>query len=301
MIGAILSFSSMAVAGRELASELDTFELMMYRSFIGIVIVLTASAAFGTLGQITTRSLGLHFARNLSHFIGQNLWFFALPLIPLAQVFAFEFTSPIWVILLAPLFLGERLTALRILVAMIGFLGVLMVSRPVVSEISPGLIAAALAAVGFAATTIFTKQLTRTETVTCIIFYLTLMQACLGILTAGYDGEIALPSSAALPWVIVIGITGLLAHFCITTALTLAPAVFVVPIDFARLPIIMVIGATLYGEVVDVWVILGAAVIFGANYLNIWAERPHARLSAPDCDAATMTRRKELTQHSAPA
>ncbi|MEQ8365809.1 MAG: hypothetical protein RIB61_03795, partial [Roseicyclus sp.] len=73
MIGAILAFSAMAVAGRAAAFELDTFELMTYRSIIGLIIVVVVGGAAGTLNQVTRRHLGVHFFRNLAHFTGQNL------------------------------------------------------------------------------------------------------------------------------------------------------------------------------------------------------------------------------------
>ena len=111
MIGAIVSFSAMAVAGRALSSDLDTFEMMTYRSIIGLVIVVSVASLRGKLGEITTRDLPHHAIRNLAHFAGQNLWFFSLTLIPLAQVFALGFTSPIWVALLAPLFLNAQMFA----------------------------------------------------------------------------------------------------------------------------------------------------------------------------------------------
>jgi drug/metabolite transporter (DMT)-like permease len=66
--------------------------------------------AFGTLGQVTRRHMRLHLWRNLAHFTGQNLWFYAITVSPLALVFALEFTSPLWVMVLAAMFLGERLT-----------------------------------------------------------------------------------------------------------------------------------------------------------------------------------------------
>jgi drug/metabolite transporter (DMT)-like permease len=62
------------------------------------------------------------------------------------------------------------------------------------------------------------------------------------------------------------------AHYCLTSALRLAPASFVMPIDFARLPLIAVAGAVLYGEAIDATVLVGAAIIFAGNYLNVWAE-----------------------------
>jgi drug/metabolite transporter (DMT)-like permease len=104
------------------------------------------------------------------------------------------------------------------------------------------------------------------------------MQAGLGLVTAGWDGDIAWPSAAAWPWIAVIGGAGVLAHLCLTNALAVAPATVVVPFDFIRLPVIAVVGMALYGEALDVFVFIGAAVIFAANYLNIWTEsRPAAR------------------------
>ncbi|MCH2077179.1 MAG: DMT family transporter [Rhodobacteraceae bacterium] len=269
MIGAIFAFTSMAIAGRAVSFELDTFEIMMYRSFIGIVVVVSLSRIAGTLGEVNRHNLGLHAARNLAHFFGQNCWFYALTLIPLAQLFALEFTSPIWVLLLAPFFLGEKLTAAKVGFAALGFVGVLIVARPNFGQLDPGILIGAAAAVGFAGSAIFTKLLTRTETITCILFHLTVMQAVFGVVCAGIDGDIAVPSAASLPGLIVIGLAGLVAHFCLTKALTLAPASVVMPVDFVRLPAIALIGMLLYSEPLDGLVFLGAAIIFGANYLSI--------------------------------
>jgi drug/metabolite transporter (DMT)-like permease len=281
MIGSIASFSSMAVAGREVAVELDTFEIMMYRSAFGLLIVLCVALVAGTLHQIKRDQLGVHAVRNLAHFTGQNLWFYAVTVIPLAQVFALEFTSPLWVIVLSPLILGERLTAMRALAAVMGFVGILIVARPDVAGINAGVIAAASSAVFFALTIMLTKRLTRTQSITCILFYLTAMQLIFGIVAAGYDGDIAWPSPGALPYVLVIGAAGLLAHFCLTNALSLAPATVVVPIDFIRLPTIAVVGMLLYNEPLDMWVFAGAAIIFTGNYLNIWSEtRAYSRVNA---------------------
>ncbi|SMX28399.1 Riboflavin transporter [Pelagimonas phthalicica] len=272
MTGAILSFTSMAIAGRAVSLDLDTFEIMMYRSLIGIVIVLSVSHIVGTRHQIERSNLGLHFLRNLAHFTGQNLWFFALTVIPLAQVFALEFTSPIWVLLLSPLVLQERLSLNRVLAALIGFIGILIVTRPEADNLSFGQLAAALAAIGFAGSAVFTRLLTRKTSITNILFWLTLMQAGMGLICAGYDGDIALPSLDSLPWVVLISVAGLVAHFCLTTALGLAPATVVIPIDFTRLPVIALVGMLLYQEPLDGFVFLGALIIFAANYTNIWFE-----------------------------
>ena len=272
MSGAIVSFSAMAVAGRAISFELDTFEIMMYRSIVGICVVLILGRMFGTLGQITKRNLGTHFIRNISHFAGQNLWFYAITVVPLAQVFALEFTSPLWVLLLSPLLLNERWTQMRVLAGVMGFVGILIVTRPTGQSLNIGVIAAALSAIGFAGSAIFTKRLTRTETITCILFYLTVMQLAFGVICAGYDGDIAMPSLDTLPWLVLIGFAGLLAHFCLTTSLSLAPATVVMPVDFIRLPVIAMVGMLVYAEAIDMWVFIGAAIIFTGNYMNIWSE-----------------------------
>ncbi|MBJ6371540.1 DMT family transporter [Sedimentitalea sp. CAU 1593] len=279
MTGAIASFSSMAVAGREASFALDTFEIMMYRSIVGVLIVSVILTFTGSWQQVTRRSMGTQTLRNLAHFTGQNLWFYSVTVIPLAQVFALEFTSPLWVIVLSPLLLGERITPVRALAAMIGFLGILIVARPSPETFSPGLVTAASSAVFFALTTMLTKKLTRTETVGCILFWLTVMQLVFGIIAAGYDGDIALPDTQTAPFLLVIGFAGLLAHFCITNALAIAPATVVVPFDFARLPAIAIIGMLVYGEALDIWVLVGAMVIFGGNYMNILAETRRNRVA----------------------
>lgn len=272
MFGALMSFTAMAVAGREVTSELDTFEIMMYRSLIGLFIVLLIGHFSDSLSSISRGRFKLHLIRNICHFFGQNLWFYALAIIPLAQVFAFEFSSPIWVALLAPLFLGERLTKIRMATVLVGFIGILIIAQPGMITLNSGIIAAILCAIGFAGTFISTKLLSDTESITCIMFWLVSIQLVLGISFAFFDGDVSIPSKTALPLVILIGCTGLLAHYCIVRALSFAPVMLIAPIDFLRLPIIAFIGASFYNEAINFWIFIGALIVFGANFLNIWNE-----------------------------
>jgi len=272
MSGAIASFTAMAIAGRAVSLDHDTFELMLYRSLVGIVVVVAITGLRGQLHSIGHARLGLHTVRNLSHFAGQNLWFYAITVVPLAQVFALEFTAPLWALVLAPIFLSEPITRARALAALVGFLGILVVTRPFALPLTPGVLAAALAAIGFAGSAIFTRRLTRTENITTILFWLTAMQAVFGLVFAGVDGDIALPTRAALPWLVLIGLAGLLAHLCLTSALRLAPAAVVMPVDFVRLPLIAVLGFAVYGEPFEAAILLGGALIIGANWFNLWAE-----------------------------
>ncbi|MDC3234520.1 DMT family transporter [Candidatus Puniceispirillum sp.] len=273
MIGAMASFSLMAIAGRELANSLNTFEIMLYRSIIGLMIVLLFATLMGTLYQIKINRLGLHLVRNLAHFSGQNLWFLAVAFIPFSQLFALEFSTPIWVALLAPLFLGEALTRGRVLSVILGFIGVLIVARPDFSQLDPAIMAAVACAICFALSLMATKKLTSDQSITCILFWLTSMQLIMGLATTLFFGTITVPEGVNLMWIMTVGIGGLVAHFCITNALSIAPSIVVIPLDFMRLPLISVIGFLVYGEAFELPILIGAGVIFVAILVNLKAEQ----------------------------
>ncbi|GAB4270715.1 MAG: DMT family transporter [Pararhodobacter sp.] len=279
MCGAIVSFVLMAIAGRAVQVELSSFELMFWRSLVGFGIV-TALIRWrtGTLATVRTAHWGLHLTRNVFHFLGQNMWFFGLTMIPLAQLVALEFTMPIWVLIMAPLFLGEALTGKKIAIALLGFLGVLIVAQPGVQVLNAGHAAGVLAAIGFAVNLIFTRRIMLHDTVLCVLFWMTASQGMMGLALSLVEG-FTWPSAALLPWLGVVAVTGLTAHFSLTTALGLAPAMMVAPMEFARLPIIALVGVALYAEPLDPMVFLGAAVIFAANVWNL--RRGKARNQLP--------------------
>mgnify|MGYP000531791027 FL=1 len=273
MIGAMFSFSLMAVSGRELATNLNTFEIMLFRSIIGFLIVLAIGYFAKTLAEIKRDRLGLHLFRNLAHFSGQNLWFLAVASIPFSQLFALEFSTPVWVALLAPLFLGEVLTKQRVLAVILGFAGVLIVARPDINQFDFAIVAAIACAICFAGSMMATKSLTSDQSITCILFWLTLMQLAMGLVATVFTGTITFPEGINIFWIVIVGIGGLTAHFCITNALALAPAIVVIPLDFMRLPLISVIGFLIYGEAFELPILLGAGIIFIAILLNLKAEK----------------------------
>ena len=280
MIGAMISFSLMAISGRELAPELNTFEIMFFRSLIGLVIVIVIGFFVGTLRQIKTDRIGLHVLRNTAHFTGQNLWFLAVAFIPFSQLFALEFSTPLWVALLAPIFLGEALTRRRLLSVGIGFSGVLIVARPDLSQLDPAISAAVACAICFACSLMATKKLTIDQSITCILFWLTLMQLGMGLVAVVLTGDLFMPQGIENIWVITVGICGLTAHFCITKALALAPAIVVIPLDFLRLPLISLIGFLAYDEAFEWTVVFGAMLIFAAVFVNLQAEHKHNRTAS---------------------
>lgn len=270
MGGALVSFLSMAISGRELSAELNTFQILFFRSVIGLVIISGILSWSGWV-QVKSTKLRLHFVRNVAHYIGQFGWFYAISLIPLAQVFAIEFTIPIWTALIAPFLLSERLTTSRILVVVIGFIGILIILRPGMVPFEVGAISALIAAIGYALSHTLTKKLTRTDTPLAVIFYMTVIQLPMGAIPSLM--EWTTPSIAMLPWLLVVGVTALSAHYCMARAFAHADAVVVVPMDFLRLPMVALLGLFIYGEALDPWVLAGAVVILGAITINIVSER----------------------------
>lgn len=266
MIGALLSFSGMAVSGRELSADLGTFEILFLRSVVGLVIVAVILSRDGW-AQVRTAKPGLHVLRNLAHYGGQFGWFYGLALIPLAQVFAIEFTLPIWVAILAIPILDERMSAGRVWAIALGFLGVLVILRPGFEIVTIGVLAVLAAAFCFAVSHTLTRKLAGTETPMSILFYMTVIQLPLGLFPALPNW--VWPKLADWPWVVVVGVTALSAHYCMARALKLAEATVVVTLDFMRLPLIMVVGLALYGEALDPWIIIGAGIIFAGVYVNL--------------------------------
>lgn len=270
MGGALFSFMVMGVGGRELAGHLTTFQILFFRSLIGLFVVSIVVSQTGW-AQLKTSKIGLHIARNVAHYGGQYGWFYGLGFIPLAEVFAIEFTVPIWVALLAVLFLGEKLTRPRVLAIVLGVIGLLIILRPGVQVIQPAALAVLGAAVGYAIAHTLTKKLTGTDSAWSIVFYMTLIQLPFGLIPSLFNW--VTPTTADWPWLILVGISALTAHYCMSRALTLADATVVVPMDFLRLPLIALIGFLFYSESLDLLVLLGAAVMLLGNWLNIRAER----------------------------
>lgn len=277
MTGSIAAFTAMAISTRAIKTTHDTFEILAYRSILGIVLVIGLATALGRLNRITAQRLPSHILRNIVHFTGQALWFWALTQIPLAQVFALEFTAPLWVILLAPLLLGETQTRTRLIAAAIGFAGIWLVANPDFGHIEWGVLAATGCAVFFALSMMLTKRLTRNDDLLTILFWMCLLQSGFGLTLAARDGVLTWPTAQTLPWLALIGLAGVTAHLCLTRALQLAPASFVGPIDFARLPLIATIGALFYDEPVGKGLILGAVLILIANWLSILSEKRASR------------------------
>jgi drug/metabolite transporter (DMT)-like permease len=278
MGGAIVSYVVAALAVRALAKMLSVFEMMSLRSAGGLALLLALMAVrLKVRHGLTARRIGVHLVRNSAHFVGQIIWALAITLLPFTTVFALEFTSPIWVALLAVMLLGERLTVTRAASIALCLTGVLAILHPGLSSFTPVALLALGAAITRAFTAILTKKLTQTETTFAILFWMNLMQLPMNL--AGGDPLFfaRLDASMALP-VIGIVITGLSVHLCTVQAFRYADAIVVVPLDFLRVPLIAVIGWSFYGEALDALVLAGAGLVMAGVIWNLQTEaRTYAR------------------------
>ena len=272
MTGALLSFSAMAVSIRALSGSLRILEILAIRNGGGLAILLALGALNPALMHaLTTRRAVLHVMRNTIHFGAQFLWAVGLTLLPLATVFALEFTMPAYTALLAVMFLGERMTPGRIGVVIFGFLGVLVILRPGLESFRPAALLVLSAAFGYAVSLTQTKALTSTETTFAILLWMNVVQLPLAMFGSNPRSYLTLGAADLLP-VGAVALSGLASHFCLAQAFRSGDASLVVPLDFMRIPLIALVGWFLYGESLDAYVFAGAGLIVIGVLWNLRAE-----------------------------
>jgi drug/metabolite transporter (DMT)-like permease len=278
MVGALLSFSVMAVSIRELSNRgLSIFEILAIRSGIALLVLCALLVLRPELRvHARPRRMGLNLLRNSVHYASQYAWALSLTMLPLATVFALEFTMPGWTALLAVWLLHEKMTPSRLGVVVLGLVGVLVILRPGIASFNPAAFLVLSAAFGYAITMITTKQLTMTETTFGIVFWMAVIQLPLSLIGSDPAVFFHLGTRHILP-AIGVGIAGLTSHYCLSNAFRAGDATLVVPLDFMRIPLIAVVGWAFYGERLDIFVLLGALIIITGVLWNLRAEaaRPH--------------------------
>jgi drug/metabolite transporter (DMT)-like permease len=272
MAGWLALMLIVVVAGREATRELNVFQIIEVRSVLGFLMLYPLVRSSGGFAAMKTARPLLHVGRNLIQYAAQLGWFFALTLIPLGQVVSIEFTMPIWTAILAASFLGERMTTAKISAIALGVVGVIIIVRPVAGEINPGQLIALAAAVGFGISIAMMKSLTRTENTLAIIFWMQVIQSAAGFLPSLYVWQ--WPTAAVWGWVVVIAFCGTFSHYCMARAMLYADATVVLPMDFLRVPLTATAGWLIYSERLDMFTVLGAALILTGNLLNLRATVP---------------------------
>jgi drug/metabolite transporter (DMT)-like permease len=277
MVGALLSFSVMAVSIRELSrAGLSIFEILAIRSGVALLVLLVLLAARPDLREYARpRRMGLNLFRNTVHYASQFSWALSLTMLPLATVFALEFTMPAWTAVLAVWFLHERMTPSRLGVVVLGLIGVLVILRPGIAGFNPAAILVLLAAFGYAITMITTKQLTMTETTFGIVFWMAVIQFPLSLIGSDIGVFVHFETRHILP-ALGVGTAGLTSHYCLSNAFRSGDATLVVPLDFMRIPLIAVVGWAFYGERLDIFVLLGALIIVSGVLWNLRSEAARA-------------------------
>ena len=266
MMGALVSFTAMAVSVRELSSGMHAFEMLFIRSAIGVA-VLVGVLSFRRWTHLRTGRIAGHLMRNAIHFVGQVFWILGITLLPLATVAAIEFTTPIWGAILAVLFLGERMNRGRWTAFAQGVVGILIILRPGAEVVGPGALIMLACTFFFGATGAATKWLTRSESALTILFYMVLIQTVFGGVASVF---VWTPIRLGdWPMLFALALTGLSAHYCLTRALALADATLVMPLEFLRLPLVALVGFLLYREAFELVTLFGAAFIFSGNLYSL--------------------------------
>lgn len=273
MMGTLLSFSLMAIGARELSSEMGTPQTLFFRSVIGLLVVSGFILLSKQTALFQTLHIKKHAFRNLFHFGGQYGWFVGIGLLPLANVFALEFTVPIWTLVIAVLALGERVTLHKVLAIALGLLGVLVILKPGLEIIDASALIVLASAFCYGVSHATTKSISQHDHAMTILFYMCLIQLPIGLLLALTHW--VWPSGVQWLWLLLIGMTALSAHYCMVKAMHHADASTVVTLDFLRLPLIALVGIVLYAEPFELSLILGGLLMLMGNIISLRGQRKY--------------------------
>jgi drug/metabolite transporter (DMT)-like permease len=267
MCAALLSFSLLAIGARELSGELSIYQTLFFRSLIGLVIIALIMRVSNKGDQVYSRRIGLHVFRNVFHFVGQYGWFVGIGVLPLAEVFALEFTVPLWTLVIAALFLNEKITPRKVIAIVLGMLGVLVIVKPGFAIINVASLIVLGAAICFAVVHSTTKKLSSSEKPLTVIFFMCVIQLPIGLLLSLADWR--WPDQLQWIWLITIGLCAVSAHFCMAKAMQYAEVTLIVTIDFLRLPLIALVGVLLYSEAFEISLLIGGVLMLLGNYLRL--------------------------------
>jgi drug/metabolite transporter (DMT)-like permease len=262
MILSALFFSAGAAAVRYLSAELHFIEISFFRSLFGLAVMLPWFVRFG-LGGLRTKHQANYFARGVCSTIAMFLWFGGLSLVPIAEATAISFTTPFMVTIAAVLFLHESMRSHRWIGLVIGFLGTLVIVRPGFTEVNWGMLTVLAAGIFIAASVMNIKIVARDDSPDAVAVYQCLYMLPMTLLPAIFVWS--WPSLEGWAWAIAVGVCSTYGQRTYTRALALADASAVTPLDFLRLPFSVGLGFVMFGELPDVWTLVGGLVIFAAS------------------------------------
>ena len=252
----------MASLVKHLGQSLPAFEVVFVRFLSGLVVMLPLVWRLG-FDILRTRRLGLHVMRGVVGFFGNLCFFFALVHMAIGDTVTIQFSRPLVMMVIAAVFLGEVLDKRRAAMTIVGFSGVLVITRPFGAGFEPWALVA-LAGTVFATLVVVTvKQLTRTEQTVVIMFYFALTTTLLALVPAILTWQT--PSAAQLGLLFLTGFLGIVGQSLFTHGIGLGETSFVLPFDYLRIVYAFVIGVIWFAELPDFWGVAGAAIIVASS------------------------------------
>ena len=227
---------------------------------------------------VSTKLWPTYGLRALTGSIAMITWFSALALITVGEVTAISFLAPLFATIGAALFLGEVVRIRRWAATLIGLCGALVILRPGYIEMSLGSWLAVISAIAMGTSTIFIKRLADKDNPDQIVFISALLQAPMTLIPALFVWK--WPEAHLWPWLLAMGPVATLGHVTLTRAFAAAEASFTMSFDFARLPFAVLFGFAAFGEIIDLWTWIGAAIIFGASLFIVHREAQLRRRNA---------------------
>lgn len=267
---------------RELAGEIPTLELVMFRNLIALAVLIPIVRRQG-VGLPQRSQVPLYALRILFAYGALVLLFFALARMPIADVYALQYTVPLFTILLAVLILKQKADAHSWGACIVGFVGTLIVMRPGIIEITLASAAALSTALMHAGNNTTIKLLSRRDNPEAITLWTNIGMLPLSLIPALFLW--VTPTAAQWPLVLGVGLISSAGGYCFTRAVAAADARIVQPFQFSRMIFATAIGWIMFSELPDVWTWTGAAVIFSASYYVVYREA-RARRAAAEREAA---------------
>ncbi|MEM1345096.1 MAG: DMT family transporter [Pseudomonadota bacterium] len=254
--------SGVAVLGRHAALEgVAVLQIVLLRLAFAALAMAPMLTLRGTV-MLRTAHLRLYLVRVGLGSIGMITWFGAIASTPVGEATAIAFLLPLFATLGAALFLGERVGVRRWVAIGAGFLGALIILRPGIAPTAPGTWLAMISAVAMAGASLMIKRLSERDHPDTVVLISTLLQVAMALVPGLWVWQ-ALSTDLWLSCA-AMGVCGMLGHITLARALRAADTAVVMGADFARLPFAVLFGWLLFGELIDLWTWLGAAVIFAA-------------------------------------
>lgn len=279
VLGSAILFTSMATLAKHLGESLNFFQVVFFRTLVGLLFVLPFLANAG-MDAVRTTKPGLHTLRGVMGNTAMILGFYALIHLPLADANAISFARALFLVPLAIVFLGETVGARRISATAVGFLGVLIMLRPT-GTIEPAAMAAVGQSVFVAATIVCVKILSRTDRPVTLLFYSGVFGLIITALPAWYVWQA--PSLWQLGLLVLMGALGVSAQTCFVNAYRVGEATALAPFDYTRLLFAAIAGLLFFGDVPDAYTLAGAAIIVAAT---LYIGRREAKLGKEVTPAA---------------